>query len=156
MSKLLLSWISGRGGEPIEQRGAVPAQEVEPAAEAIAGDGEDRLERGDRAGEQPRGRAGAHGEQHERDGQHDRAERLGEPRRELAFELPRWRDSQCLPDIRPGATEDRVAGAERGADPQRQGDREDEDRRAEHEGDDEDRGGQAAAEAVAARINLSG
>ena len=132
------------------RRGRVPTQPVQPAAEAVAGGGEQGLEGRDGAGDEPGAGAQADGEEPvaspsptvpsswaNRGGNSDSSS-LGGPRR------------SSRADGRPRPTEDRVAGPEEGADAERHADRRDDERDAGDEAAAEDDDGQAGAEAVTA------
>ena len=81
--------LVGAPEEPGEERRDPPAQDVEPAADADAGRGEEDLERRDGADEEPAERRGAEGEGDGAEADEGGAQGLGEAGRVLVLELGR-------------------------------------------------------------------
>ena len=92
----------GAASELLELRGDPPLQEVEPAAQAVAGRSKDGLQPADRGGHDPAGRSEAHQEEQRGHAQPQGTKRLCEAGRELVLQLARRRDAQGPAHVGPG------------------------------------------------------
>src|SRR5450759_1432640 len=151
-------WADDPIGSPEEARELgrhPPAQDVEAAADADPGGGEDELEGRHGSHQEPaeQRRAGHDGERAEPDAGSPQG--LGEPRRILVLERRRA-EAERSPDHRPKAAGQEEPHAERGRDAQVEADEHGEPGQGQHEREDQDDRRDARAEALAAGIDLAG
>ena len=126
---------------------------VQPAAEAVAGHGKERLEPGDGKNRRPEPGPDAGEEEDEPNRDKRRSERLRKSWTEFRLDGGRWAKVEPAPERRPRLPEQEPLGAEGGADGESDAHHGRKDRLVKGKPEEEYDGGECGAEALSARIN---